>query len=70
VSNHQRGNWANAEGVHKIIHPQRGTALAIRALTVNQEDAFIEEAGFGFAYNKAIFEELGDYADSLTPMAV
>lgn len=39
-------------------------------LTVNQEDAFIEEAGFGFGYNKAIFEELGDYADSLTPMAV
>src|SRR5699024_916371 len=39
-------------------------------LTVNQEDAFFEEAGVGFGYNKAIFEELADYADSLTPMAV
>lgn len=39
-------------------------------LTVEQEEAFIEEAGFGFDYNKRIFEELGHYADSLTPMAV
>ncbi|MDN6490366.1 MAG: biliverdin-producing heme oxygenase, partial [Yaniella sp.] len=39
-------------------------------LTVEQEETFIEEAGFGFGYNKRIFEELGDYADSLTPMTV
>ncbi|MDN6534969.1 MAG: biliverdin-producing heme oxygenase, partial [Yaniella sp.] len=39
-------------------------------LTVEQEETFIEEAGFGFGYNKRIFEELGDYADSLTPMKV
>lgn len=39
-------------------------------LTPQQEDDFIQEAGNGFSYNKAIFTELGRYADSLTPVAI
>ena len=39
-------------------------------LTPTQEDAFIEEAGLGFGFNKAIFEELGDYSDSPMQMAM
>lgn len=39
-------------------------------LTAAQEEMFIDEAGIGFNYNKAIFEELGTYSDSSTPVAV
>lgn len=39
-------------------------------LDTEQEDAFIAEAGIGFGFNKAIFEELGRHCDSMTPVAV
>ena len=38
--------------------------------TIEQQDAFVDEAACGFRYNKAIFEELGTFCKSLTPVAV
>lgn len=34
-------------------------------LSLEQEDAFVEEASLGFQYNKAIFEDLGKYSDAI-----
>lgn len=39
-------------------------------LTHEQHDEFIAEANRGFAYNKAVFEELGAYSDSLASAGV
>lgn len=39
-------------------------------LTPAQQDEFIAEANRGFTYNKAVFEELGTYSDSLAPAGV
>ena len=38
--------------------------------TPEQQDDFIDEAALGFQCNKAMFEELGSYCESLTPIAV
>lgn len=38
-------------------------------LSLEQEDAFVDEAALGFRYNKAIFEDLGEYSDTFFPLS-
>ena len=38
--------------------------------TTEQQDDFVDEAALGFRYNKAIFDELGSFCESVTPLAV
>lgn len=53
--------------LYKDAYRDQLDALGFSAV---QQDEFIAEANRGFAYNKAVFVELGSYSDSLAPAGV
>lgn len=56
-------------GKSKLYKDAYRNKLDNLGLSLEQEDAFVEEASLGFQYNKAIFEELGDYSDTFFPIS-